>query len=254
MQFHHDSSAQLGAPLYDQYADVATPLLRHTAEDKTLSTFVSYNNRFKVSCAMQIDLSGVSNIKRQDTRDCYVLMIKIADLWFSYEHLQRLAREIFPWKKKYKTVDAFDQETMSVLGFDPITENFNCLMRSHVLHTPAFRKQIYLLLEILKENTKDGTQTTIGEIKPLIRDGARLDTRHAMALAYGLRNVYAHKGVAAAMGLDDYRVKKALYLVVYDTLMLYSLALGSAYCRGKLERYREMPTIDDVPAIDNLDN
>ena len=67
MEFHHDSSAQLGRPLFEQYAESATPVLRHTANDKTLSTFVSYNNRFKVSCAMKIDLSGVSNIERQDT-------------------------------------------------------------------------------------------------------------------------------------------------------------------------------------------
>lgn len=79
-----------------------------------------------------------------------------------------------------------------------------------------------------------GTQKTISEVTFLMKEKEQLQAKHVFALVYGVRNIYVHQGVAAALGNSNYAVKKALYSVLYDSLILYSLALGDAYCRKYL--------------------
>ena len=63
-----------------------------------------------------------------------------------------------------------------------------------------------------------------------------LEFEHLLAIAYGLRNLYVHEGVMAALGTKDYALKRRLYQVVLDNLILSSLVVGSEYARRVIAR------------------
>lgn len=192
---------------------------------------------------MQLEFTDGLNITKPVTRDCYRLMLKISDLWFAFEHLVKTSCDVIPKKKiKLKNgkasesmTDLYDSETINTLGFLPITSHFNQLLKEHVLHKDSWRNEVYIFLGILKKNTLRETQETISDLIDVIRNSRDLEEKHIFALAYGIRNIYVHKGVSAALGGKKYEVKRALYSALYDCLILYSLALGNRYCESKLE-------------------
>lgn len=120
---------------------------------------------------------------------------------------------------------------MKALGLDDITLNFNNLLRDRVLHAQTYRREIYMMLAYLKNGTKGGTQQLLIEAMALIKEKRPLKEKHIFALAYGIRNIYLHNGVAAALGHSKYKAKRALYSVLHDSLILYSLTLGDSYCQ-----------------------
>lgn len=83
-----------------------------------------------------------------------------------------------------------------------------------------------------------GTQDLFLQLK---KSGKQpLNARHIFAVAYALRNLYVHEGIAAAMGSGNYRLKRDFYEVLYDTLVLFSLRFGYEYA------IRMLPTYENV--------
>jgi hypothetical protein len=235
MELFFDSSQALLESLYEGYSVNAKSLISKISQDKGLSDFDRFNKRLKISWGMKIEFTDNLPITREDTRACYVLMLKISDLWFAFEHLVNTACEVIPKDAASPNkVDLYQDSTLEAIGFHDITSNFNRLLYEHVLHKKTFRREVYPLLAYLKNNTRSGTRSMISDTILLIRDKKELQAKHIFALAYGIRNIYVHEGVAAALGTSNYQVKRILYSVLYDALILYSLELGDSYCREKL--------------------
>lgn len=239
MELFFQSNQALLESLYKDYKPNSKALISKTGDDKSLSQFDRFNKRFKISWGMKIEFTDELRISKEDTRACYILMLKITDLWFAFEHLVDTANEVIPkdTSSANSKVDFYQESTLKALGFDVITSNLNQLLYGQVLHDKRYRREVYLLLAYLKNNTTGGTKNLISDTKLLISDKKELQAKHIFALAYGIRIVYVHEGVAAALGSSNYRVKRLLYSVLYDALILYSLVLGNSYCCKKLKSY-----------------
>lgn len=237
MKLYFDSGFPLKENLYGCYSENAKQLLRRLTTNRELNRFSDFNKRFKISWGMEVQFNDELSIKNETTRDCYRLMLKISDLWFAFEHLVDVASEKVPRKPNKSKIDFFHESTNSQVLFPSITAHVNQLLKDNVLHLTAWRRELYRFIPYIKNNTTGGTKTTIGEIHDLIHERQNFEERHIFALAYGIRNIYVHQGVSAALGTDNYNVKKALYSVLHDALILYSLTLGNAYCQRKLLDY-----------------
>lgn len=238
MQLYFEQNQFLLKSLYDRYSENSKQLIPKIRQDRAVSEFDRFNKRFKLSWGMEIKFTDSLSITREDTRACYILMLKISDLWFAFEHLVQTACDVIPKDEDQNSkVNCYSKSTLERLGFDSITSSFNELLKSQVLHQAAWRREVYLLIQYLVNNTERGAQKLIADALQHLRESRELEAKHIFALAYGVRNIYVHKGVAAALGSKNYKVKRAFYLVMYDTLILYSLALGNAYCCKKLASY-----------------
>ena len=87
MNLYFETSRDLTENLYPEYSTNAKQLLRQLVTDTTISRFDAFNKRFKISWGLQVEFTDDLNIKSETVRDCYRLMLKIADLWFAFEHL-----------------------------------------------------------------------------------------------------------------------------------------------------------------------
>jgi len=237
MNYWCSESVELGERLYEEYTLASKPLLARTAQDRSgLGTFAAFHRRFLTSWYMKIDLSEVPRLTQQETRDCYILMLKISDLWFSFEHLSKIAESDIKKKSGKSSVDLYDSATLASTGLDVVTEHFNSMLNTRVLYQSKWRQVIYKLLAYLKNNTVNHTQRTLGEIRDLIKDRKPLQTKHSFALVYGLRNLYVHKGVTASLGSKQYTVHRAFFMVLHDAVLLYSLALAGRFSRLMLAK------------------
>ncbi|RUR73935.1 hypothetical protein ACF3DV_25305 [Chlorogloeopsis fritschii PCC 9212] len=238
MKVFFDVNQSILEALFESYSKNAKLLISKISQDKNLSQFDRFDKRFNITWGMKIEFNDNLRITKEDTRACYMLMLKISDLWFAFEHLVKTASEVIPKDTNFHSkVDFYQESTLEALGFNPITSNFNQLMYGKVLHREAWRREVYHLLAYLKNNTTGGTQKLIEAAIILIKDNNALQAKHIFSIAYGIRNIYVHEGVSAALGSRNYQVKRALYLVVYDILVLYSLALADSYCCKKLINY-----------------
>ena len=230
--------------LYPSYSNNAKLLVSKISDDRKLSRFDRFNKRFKISWGIEIEFTDDLRIIKEDTRACYRLMLKLSDLWFSFEHLVRTAADAIPndmnTKSKSK-VNFYQQRTQEELGFNKITDNFNQILTSKILHEKGWKQEINQLFAYLVSRTTGETKRIIADAILQIDQKKEFQAKHIFALAYGIRNIYVHEGVAAALGGKNYEVKKTLYQALYDTLILYSLALGNAYCCKRLIQYSIKP-------------
>jgi hypothetical protein len=239
MQVYFDINQPLLKNLLESYTESSRLLIPKVRQDRDLSKFDRFNKRFKISCGMKIEFTDNLPITREDTRTCYMLMLKISDLWFAFEYLRNIALKIIPSDVDPKSnppskVDFYKEATLEELGFSPITSNFNQLMYSKVLHREVWICEVNHSLKYLSKGARKKQKELIEDAILLIEDKQSLQPKHLYSIAYGIRNAYVHEGVAAALGSGKYHIKKALYSIVYDALVLYSLALADVYCRRKL--------------------
>lgn len=136
MELYFKSSEALLEELYTRYRESSKHVISRIRHDTGLSRFDSFNKRFKISWGMQVEFTDDLRITNEDTRACYRLMLKIANLWFAFEHLAETASQLIPADKRPSNnskVDLYLDSTMETLGFDTITSNFNVLFSGYVL-------------------------------------------------------------------------------------------------------------------------
>lgn len=245
-EVYFDSSKTILSNLYPHYRTHSKAVIAAINHDKKLSEFDRFNRRFKISWGLKIDFTDTLPIRSDYTRQCYLLMIKIADLWFAFEHLVETASYLIPkdacLANKSKT-DLYQESTLLLIGFHSTTDNFNALISTHLVNKPRQRRELYLILAYIKKNIQNKTKKLIEETITFIKNKQNLHTKHILALCYGIRNIYAHNGVAAALGSKNYRFKQIFYLILYDSLVLYALSLGNHYCIKYLESMALPPLV-----------
>lgn len=244
-RFFHSSSQEIGEPLHTAFRDVSSKLKAHIRSDKSLSRFDQFDTRFIMSWNMQIGFNDASRVSREDTIACYALMLKISDLWASFEHLQSLLNNVVPKELTANSkVNFYREQTLASLNCSPIVSNFTQLFYDEVFTTKVRMRDMFRMLPYLKNNTKgaasSGTHDFISQLK--LSGKIPFNARHIFALAYALRNLYVHDGIAAAMGSGNYKLKRDFYEVLYDTLILFSLRFGYEYAS------RMLPTYENVDA------
>lgn len=240
LSLYFKSSQAILESCYPEYVELAKQLISQILQDKTLSRFDRFNKRLKISWGMEISFTDNLKITRQETRDCYALMQKISNLWFAFEYLVEVSQEVVLKDNiRNSKVDFYTQATSEVLGFNCITTDLNQNLNSQILCKNAWRSEFYSLLTYLKNHTKGGCKSNVAEIVELTKNHSLLHERHIFSLIYAIRNVYVHEGVAAALGgkkYFHYRLKRDLYYILHDALILYSIILGKNYCQRKLSQ------------------
>ncbi|NJM45275.1 MAG: hypothetical protein HC860_03215 [Alkalinema sp. RU_4_3] len=96
MELFFDSNTEILGNLLVDYNENAKLLIRNIGNDRNLSRFDTFNKRFKISWGMKIEFTDNLRITKGDTRACYMMMLKVSDLWFAFEHLLEIASEVIP--------------------------------------------------------------------------------------------------------------------------------------------------------------
>lgn len=219
-------------PLYRERTKAILHLIK---EDRSLSRFDAFNKRLKIACGLQFQFSDQLNITKPDTRACYELMYRIADIWYAYEHLLSVSNDDLPRMNTSK-VALFHSDVFEAIGLPRIERCFSTLFAANVTDESKWRRELYPVLAYFINNTNGATQKALRRCSNAVKEKRTVEFEHLLALAYGMRNLYVHEGVMAALGTRDYALKRRLYQVVLDCLILSCIFVGNEYARRVLAR------------------
>ena len=229
---------------FTDYSEVSKQVIKQIGNHRYLSEFDCFNTRFKLNIHMEVSYGdGLSKISREDTLRCYQLMLKLSDLWFSFEHLIKVMDSHGIYKSNPQKYRPYDEAFYHSCGLRATTETVNESLYTELLAHPRNRQQLYLLVDYLAKRTKGGTKSCIQEVDARVRSRAPLLEEHFYSLCYGIRNVYVHEGVAAALRSKDYKFKVHLYSHLYDHLTISTVLLAKGYCREQLAKLKAIPPL-----------
>ena len=235
MEFRHPAFTDLRTPeLLEEHARRSKAIIRRIRERREFSQYDTFNKRFKLNLGMQIDyVHEMTGVTRAETQLVYKYMLKISDLWGAFEHLCQTCheQEVIRTLSQSKT-NLYDEAQQRELGFDRAVAAFNQVLQEELYPNKRYKVEMYRVLAYLKNNTKGGTQKEIGRIHESVKAYAPLSFQQVNALAYALRNLYVHKGVAASLGTKSMTFKVLLYSMLYEYLVVCCYRLGVGYCGG----------------------
>lgn len=233
VDFQYAESQAIFEEVFPLYRESSLAVIRRISDHRELSGFDGFNKRLKISCGLQLGFSDKLAIKREDTRACYALMYRVSDLWYAFEQLLSLQPEVIP-KETNSKVKPYSEQTLQDVGLDKVGEHFGRLVHEHVTKESRWRREVYPLLSYFINNTKGGTKTALRSTLASVRSKTPLDIQDLLALCYGMRNLYVHHGVMAALGTRDYALKRRLYGAMLDGLTLASFQAGNVYAERVL--------------------
>jgi hypothetical protein len=237
ISFFYESSREMFAEIYLQYEPHSKSVIRMIPNDKSLHGFDAFNKRLKISCGLKMQFSDNLSIKNPDTRACYELMYKVVDIWFAFEHLLEVSKNEIPRTEPEKKFFRYADDVMNATRLAKVEYHFNNLMTQEITKESKWRQELYRLLanfriKLGNKNLKDAMKDCMDQIK-----GKKpLQFNHLLALSFGLRNLFVHYGAVAAMGTKDYALKRRMYEVLHDCLILASFTLANEYARRILDK------------------
>lgn len=176
-------------------------------------------------------------VKNERTAKAYIEIIKCNEAWFTYEALIKLCA-LFDWKKTSikSPVDIFDAETFELFEMFEILSAFNATFNDEIYATDKIAKDIegylaYMEHEIDSNSLKAiliGVKNKITLKQPLLH-------KDILAIIYGTRNIFVHKGESAKAGTKNYKNKILLLRIVYDYMILFLLKVTNLGFDKQLE-------------------
>jgi hypothetical protein len=246
-KFFHTHSLEMFDRIFVDYKQQSKAVLSLIKHDRKLSRFDAFNKRLKISCGLNISFSDDLGIVRDDTRSCYALMYRISDIWYAFEHLLSVADTEISRLSKSKTV-LYPPDVLIATGLVEVERIFGQLIDENVTREPSWRRELYPMLAYFINNTNGGTRKALEECSARVKAKERFRLQELLAISYGLRNLYVHEGVMAAMGGRDYALKRRLYEVVLDCLTLAAFTLGSAYAKRVVTKWSEKAVMGGAAA------
>jgi len=235
-KFFHPPASDMFERIFADYRPRSKALLQLIKHDTTLSRFDAFNKRLKMACGLSIEFSDDLGIVRPDTRACYVLMYRITDVWYAFEHLLSVADAEIPRASDSKIV-LYSPDVIVATGLAEVGHLFGRLIAENVTRESSWRRELYPVLAYFVNNTQRGTKKALEQVLARVKAKESLGLGDLLALSYGLRNLYVHEGVMASMGTKDYALKRRLYEVILDCLTLAAFALGSSYAERVVTKW-----------------
>lgn len=171
----------------------------------------TFDIRFRLALDLEVNYKGkYAFVKTKDVKETYISIIKLMDLWNSYEALIRYAP-----KDKYKLVklapsvkkigwrgeiEKFYKKTGAVDDLKKITVIFKQRMNIK----GGFKKDFEGYISRLQKSEKVDPEPKKQALAILehINCGAEISGIESLALIYSERNMYYHDGEAGKMGMS----------------------------------------------------
>lgn len=221
--------------IYPEYKELMTEIKRAKKEGDDLGELIKFNRRIRISLGVTIEFGDIQETQKKEVKDSYVQMIKISDMWFSFEKISDIYKKQNKKESNKSKTKIFSEQEIEKIGINESNKNFNTMLENLLSEDKKNRQEIHgVILPYLCNNTTGGTKNTLDGISDKIKQCKELEMNEINALAYGIRNIYAHEGATAALGSSRYAQKNKIFKIIYDTLVINSFMICISVCKEKL--------------------
>jgi hypothetical protein len=224
---------------YDKNARAALYLFKSDKFGASQRVFTSINLRLTVSLGISVDFSHAGNPKSKESLRIYELLLKISDLWFSFEHLIETCKKHpsnfnFVKKNTNSKFNVLEDWLSSEPEFSRIVVHCREIFKELNIEPSYFALREKTINEIHSKLPDGGSKKEIDRLNKLLQNKSyeQIHFVHLSALMYATRNFYVHNGAVSKIGHPNYKFLE----FVYDTLVLYVIYLANAYAEGLIKK------------------
>jgi len=198
-----------------------------------------FNIRFRLALDIEIKFKGdITLTKTKEVRDTYILIIKLLEIWNSYEafihYLNELNCYIIKNQAVYKKISKKILESANVLFW---LKNATNQIKDECKENNNFKNDFSKYIERIKndENLRDNLKVSCSNILNIFDKSEEISGQELIALIYAERNMYYHNGETAKMGMS-YANRKKILTIYIETLKNYLLNLANWILEKEIDR------------------
>jgi hypothetical protein len=175
-----------------------------------------------------------------DNREAYRLMLKLSNVWFSYEALIHACQVEGLLKNPSAKTDALNDDTISRLEheynfFDVRLDFWG--MGGRIDGNPDHRSDLQQYIDHLTNGaTSKEQKRTLADVYNRFTNNDLFSIKEALAFAYSVRNQYVHSGEAPSSGVKNISTKLVVLKISFDFLVLFCLRLGELLMDSRTAR------------------
>lgn len=166
----------------------------------------------------------------EENREAYMLMLKLSNIWFSYESLVQACETEGLTNKPISKIDAFSKETLGKLdhdyGFFDVQLNF-WGMGGRIKDNSKYNKDRQHYIDHLTNGATSKEQRRIlADVYNRFTNNDLFSIKEALAFAYAVRNQYVHSGESPESGVKHISTKINVLRISLNFLTLFCLRMG----------------------------
>jgi hypothetical protein len=165
-----------------------------------------------------------------ESQEAYTLMLKLSNIWFSYEALLHACEIEGLLKNPKSKIDALTNDTLSDLKhsydfFDVQLDFWG--MNGRITDDPSHRADLQEYTDhLIKGATSREQKETLADVFNRFTNNDFFSIKEALSFAYAVRNQYAHAGESPHSGVKYLSTKIAALKASFDFIVLFCLRLG----------------------------
>lgn len=184
-----------------------------------------FDIRLRLALGICVDFdSDVSLTKTQTVKDCYILLIRLTELWNAFEALIAYTREKYNIKKWFDLMK--DKDIHSEESSNCLTGGLNKLKQlyKNKSFTSDFDSFVEKAKRQLSEANIAGTNlNNLSKLQSYLKKNDKEEENLMMSLINIERNLFYHSGESAKMGVSNYNNRKKSLELCYEILREYIL-------------------------------
>ncbi len=218
--------------LLDRYSKAKEEFL-HLTGGEMPPLYFAFDTRFLLSSSLNISFDK-NNILSKDARTCYVRLLKLSDLWITYEALLKILNEQgYNAEPAAKATALKDKDASEVFELDDILTNCNNQLKFNCLNNERFTKKIQDYLNFLAQNSSTTQVAVLNKALFSLKSIKPFNIQEIIAIIYAIHYLFINQGETSLSKIQNLLLTRFLFEILYDFLSLASLKIGTKLIKNK---------------------
>lgn len=198
------------------------------------ANFYAFDTRFKLSSSMEVRYSN-KIIKSKPAKTCYTRLVKLTDLWFTYEILLSILYEKAYFTDKTASSTAIKNEDSGVLfDLNDIVANLNNQLNHNCLTDSKSRIKIQDYISDLVKFASIGQIPILNRALAAIKSNKNLGIQELIAIILAVKILFVEKGDTSVARIKNLQLAKSFFEVLYDFLLLSSIKIATVVLKKSI--------------------
>ena len=197
--------------------------------------FFAFDTRFMLSSSMEISFNN-KIIRSRSARACYVRLMKITDIWVTYETLLKIVFEQGYFNNITAKASAISEtDASSVFELDQLILTCNNQLKANCLTSESYILKLQDYLTFLSKNSESTQVAVINKALYSIKSRTNFSVQALVAMTYAIRNLFIEKGDTSIAHIKNMQLTESFFEILHDFMILASLKIATKLIDNKIE-------------------
>jgi len=196
--------------------------------------YFMFDTRFSLSTAMNISFG--KSIKSGSAKSCYSRLIKLSDLWLTYETMLHMVKDQgFFADKNAKATAISEVQANKIFELNDILSSSNSQLAQKCFANSRKADKVKAYISFL---AKDNTPSQVAILNRALfsfKSGNNLGIQEFTSFIFAIHNAFAKNGDTAISRVQNLELVKSLFEVLFDYLLLSTIKIATKLIENKTQ-------------------